>query len=78
MNKAQFIFMALAISAVVGGYNVIVSVLELRAAEDQVDKTQEELLIANSEVAVAQDRLDNLQKFGCESPAIGQGFVSCP
>ena len=42
MNKAQFIFMALAISAVVGGYNVIVSVLELRAAEDEVDKTQEE------------------------------------
>ena len=42
MNKAQFIFMALAISAIVGGYNVIRSVIELGAAEDQVDKTQEE------------------------------------
>jgi hypothetical protein len=78
MNKAQFIFMALAISAVVGGYNVIRSVVELGAAENEVDKSQEELLVAQSEVAVAQDRLDNLQKYGCESPAIGQGFVSCP
>lgn len=77
MNK-QFIFIALVIAAVVGGYNVIVSVLELQGAEDEVEKSQEELLIAESEEAVAEDRLNNLQKYGCESPAIGQGFVSCP
>ena len=77
MNKAQFIFMALAISAVVGGYNVIVSVLEL-GATDEVDKTQQELLIDESKDAVSKDRSSNLQKYGCENPAVGPGFVSCP
>lgn len=78
MNKAQFIFMALAISAVVGGYNVITSVLELRAAEEEVDNAEKGLIIAQQEELDARERLDNLQKYGCESPAIGQGFVSCP
>jgi Na+/H+ antiporter NhaB len=77
MNK-QFIFIALVIAAVVGFYNVITSVLELQAAEHEVDKTQQELLSAQSEKAVAQDRYDNVVKYGCANPMVGQGFVSCP
>jgi hypothetical protein len=78
MNKAQFIFIAFVIIAVVGFYNVITSVLDLQAAEHEVDKTQQELLTAQSEEAVAQDRYDNVVKYGCDNPTVDPGFVSCP
>jgi hypothetical protein len=77
MNK-QFIFIALLIAAVVGFYNVITSVLDLQAAEHEVDRTQKELLVAQSEQAVAQDKYDNVVKYGCANPTVGQGFVMCP
>jgi len=65
----------LVIAAVVGFYNVIVSVLELPATDD---KTQQELLIDESKEAVGKDRQANVQKYGCENPTVGPGFVSCP
>jgi hypothetical protein len=78
MNKAQFIFIAFAIAASVGFYNVIVSVLGLQAAEEQVDKAQKEYDIAVQEEAAAQAEYDNVVRYGCADPVVKPGMVMCP
>ena len=78
MNKAQFIFLALVISALVGFYNVVNSVVGLQVAEQKVDKTQNDLSVAIQEEGATQDRYDNVVRYGCANPTVGQGFVMCP
>ena len=77
-RRAQVLLVVFAFSALVGAYSIISSFMGLRAAEQEVQDAQKDLNIATQEVAVAQDHYDNVIRYGCASPMVGQGFVSCP
>jgi uncharacterized membrane protein len=77
-KQAQILVIVFSVLAIVGFYNLITDYLAVLAAQDEVKNAEKDLSIAVQEEASAQDNYDNVVKYGCANPTVGQGFVMCP
>ena len=76
MSAVKFIVSV--VLAIVFLYFTVTGVQNLIQDGKDLEQAQKEYDIAVAENNAAQAELDNVIKYGCASPTVGPGFVSCP